>query len=184
MYFLRCIKSTLATLIVLAGISVAQVSLAATPEVGNTYFTQYNFKVEKERHITTNYWRGELIPVNTQVILESIGGDELVLNIDGRRIRFENKRKFTLRNIEVIAAELLSPNRVRIPGNTERQGDIESGTLRLGMTKDEVLMTRGYPPRHKTASIKANRWVYWSSRFVQLTIVFRDGRLVEGRGLH
>ncbi len=159
-------------------------SLAATPIVGSTYFTKYNFKIEKERHLTTNYWRGEMIPINTPVVLKSIGAKEFTISIDGRLIVFKNVRKFTLRDPKVIAEELLSPSRLTIPGNAERRDDIESGTLRFGMTKQEVIMTRGYPPRHKTSSTKANRWVYWSSRFVQRTLVFRNNVLVEGRGLH
>jgi hypothetical protein len=186
MKFLTYIKPSVLTGIrplLLIGLFLPLVALSATPEIGKTYFTQYNFKVENERHLTTNYWRGELIPLNSEVVLEVLSGNEMVIAIDGRRIRFENVRKFTLRNIEEIAEELLSPKKVDIPGNSEQRDDIESGTLALGMTKEQVLMTRGYPPRHKTASTKASRWVYWSSRFVQLTLVFREGVLVEGRGL-
>jgi hypothetical protein len=51
------------------------------------------------------------------------------------------------------------------------------------MTKEQVLMTRGYPPRHRTPSLEGNRWVYWSSRVVQLTVVFDGDVLIEGRGL-
>ena len=65
---------------------------------------------------------------------------------------------------------------------TARQ--ILGGILRIGMTKDQVLLTRGYPPFHETPGLESDRWVYWSSRFVKLTLVFDNGRLQLGRGLN
>ena len=154
-------------------------------EVGQQYYTQYNFWVEKETHVTTNYSRGELIPLNTAVTVESIGGKTMLLDVDGRKIMIENKQKFTQRGIETIAEEMLGRQKVSLSKySTDRQADLESGILRLGMSKEEAIMTRGYPPRHKTPSTKANNWVYWTSRFVQLTIVFENGKLTRGRGLY
>ena len=156
-----------------------------TPEAGKEYYTRYNFMFEKGRHVTTNYWRGELVPVNTKVTLVSLGGKKMVLDIDGVKVSFVNARKHTQRGIETIASELLSPTKIpleKLPG--ELRNDVESGVLRLGMTKEQVLMTRGYPPRHKTSSIKANTWVYWSSKFVQRSLVFTKGKLTRGRGLY
>jgi len=156
-----------------------------TPQPDQSYFTRYNFWVEKERHITTNYSRGELIPFNTKVTLKSIGKKKMVLDVDGRKITFVNAKKHTQRDLNKIAAELLSPNKLALGKiSRDRRNDMESGTMRLGMTKEQVLITRGYPPRHKTASTKSNNWVYWSSRFVQLTIVFEKGKLARGRGLY
>ena len=109
----------------------------------------------------------------------------MLLDLDGRKIMIENVQKFTQRGIDTIAQELLGRNKVQLSGlSSDRRADIESGILRLGMTKEQAIMTRGYPPRHKTPSTKANNWVYWTSRFVQLTIVFENGKLTRGRGLY
>ena len=156
-----------------------------TPEVGKTYYTRYNFMFERGKHATTNYWRGELVPLNTEVTLVSVGGKKMVLDMDGVRVTFVNARKHTQRGTEKIASELLSPTKIpleRLP--EELREDILSGVMRLGMTKEQVLMTRGYPPRHKTSSIKANTWVYWSNKFVKRSLVFRKGKLTQGRGLY
>lgn len=153
--------------------------------VGETYFTRYNFWVEKERHVTTNYSRGELIPVNTRVSVQSIGSKKMVLDVNGRPITIVNVRKHTQRPITEVASEMLSPSPINlslVPSSI--RGDLQSGLLRLGMSKELAIMTRGYPPRHKTATTKANTWIYWSSRFVQRTIVFENGQLSRGRGLY
>jgi hypothetical protein len=166
-------------------LSCSSTSLFAAITEGQTYFTQYNFWIEKERHLTTNYNRGELVPLNTAVTVESIGGKTMVLDIDGRKIMIENVKKFTLRDIREIADEMLGSQPVSLASfSKDRQSDIKNGILRLGMSKDQTIMTRGFPPRHKTPTTNANRWVYWTSRFVQLTLVFEDGKLARGRGLY
>ena len=143
------------------------------------------FMFERGKHATTNYWRGELVPLNTEVTLVSVRGKKMVLDMDGVKVTFVNARKHTQRGTAKIASELLSPTKIpleRLP--EELREDILSGVMRLGMTKEQVLMTRGYPPRHKTSSIKANIWVYWSNKFVKRSLVFRKGKLTQGRGLY
>ena len=155
-----------------------------TPEVGKEYYTRYNFMYERGTHLTTNYWRGDLVPVNSKVKLVSID-DEMVIEVNGEEVEFDNAEKFTKRNISEIASELLSPKPIalnKVPEDFIE--DVKIGNMRLGMTKEQVLMTRGYPPRHKTPSTDANRWIYWSSRFVNRTLVFKDGKLTQGRGLY
>jgi hypothetical protein len=155
------------------------------PEVGKQYYTRYNFMYERGTHLTTNYWRGTLVPINSKVKLVSIDDDEMEIEVDGETIEFDNVEKFTRRNISEIASELLSPEPIalnKVPA--EFRDDLQAGNLRIGMTKEQVLMTRGYPPRHKTPSTDSNTWTYWSSRFVHLTLVFKDGKLSEGRGIH
>lgn len=173
------------SLLLIVFFNFAFLSNTSAAEIGREYYTQYNIWVEREKHKTTNYSRGELIPFNTAVVLESFDDDEMTLSLDGRLIEIDNVRKHTQRDIKEIADELLGTSKVSLGGvGNDIRGDMESGNLRLGMTKEQVLLTRGYPPRHKTASTKSNTWIYWSSRFVHLTLVFRDNKLVEGRGLH
>lgn len=154
---------------------------AALPEVGKTYFTKHNFMFEKGNHITTNYSRGELVPVNSEVQVKSIRGNKMVLTFNGQDITIENAAKYTKKSIEEVGDRLLSTTPVNVTGKFAKE--IRFGEMRLGMTKDEVIMTRGYPPAHKTISTESDLWTYWSSRFVQLSIVFEDGKLVQGRGL-
>lgn len=190
-FFSRSKRSTLLLLFTALIAGNSSVSMAdllpekISPEIGSSYFTRYNVWVEKEKSLTTNYSRGELIPFNTKVTLDAISAKKIVLNIDGRKITIVNVRKHTQRNTTEIASELLSANAISLSGVSESlQADMLSGVLRLGMSKDQALMTRGYPPRHKTPTIKANHWVYWTSRFVQRTVVFEGGKLTRGRGLY
>ena len=49
----------------------------------------------------------------------------------------------------------------------------------IGMSKDGVVLAIGYPPEHKTPSLKNNRWVYWASRWNKFAVLFNKDGLVE-----
>ena len=152
--------------------------------VGNTYFTRCNFHYEKGRHLTTNYSRGTMVPINTEVKVLSMGGDTLMLEIGGQVIKIDNVEDFSRRSLDQIASRMLSPTPIPLEQLGElTSGLITRGQLRLGMTKEQVLMARGYPPGHETLDVSSDRWIYWSSRFVKQTLLFSNGRLVEGRGI-
>ena len=156
-----------------------------TPKVGGVYYTQYNFWIEREKSNATNYSRGELMPFNTKVKLAALNSKKIVLEVDGRRITIVNVPKHTQRGTDKLAAELLTNRKLNLSGiSKSRREDMRNGILRLGMNKEQVLITRGYPPKHRTPSTKSNRWTYWSSRFVQRALVFEKGRLARGRGLY
>jgi len=158
---------------------------AVQPEVGKQYYTRTNLWYEKATHKTTNYMRGALLPINTRVTLTSIGPKKMVLTpASGEPLTIALARKFSLRSLDEIAVEMLAPREIplaRLGKDLERS--ITQGTLRLGMTREQVLMTRGYPPRHKTPSLDNDQWIYWSSRFVHRTLVFQDGLLARARGV-
>ena len=60
---------------------------------------------------------------------------------------------------------------------------LRTGTLRLGMTKTQVLLTRGYPPGHETSSLDLPVWKYWSSRFIIHSLAFDGDILSKARGV-
>ena len=155
------------------------------PVVGQQYYTRYSFVYEKGLYETTNYSRGELVPINTQVTVLSLGGETMVLQLaTGGTVKVQNREKVSQRDMAQIAHAMLSPHPVPIEKFDEATANsIKSGILKLGMTKEQVVMTRGYPPGHKTPSLDGDVWTYWSSRFVVDTLVFSNGVLTQGRGL-
>jgi hypothetical protein len=158
-----------------------------TPEIDGTYYTRFTLHYERETFVTTNYAVGTIVPINTKVTLVSKGRESLELRIvdTGETFKVKNIEKFSGKDIDGIAQYMLSaePTPIeKLPDDISKA--IQTGELRLGMTKQQAILARGYPPAHATPSTDGcDRWVYWSSRFVKLTIVFQDGALVEGRGL-
>ena len=151
---------------------------------GKDYFTRFSFHEEGGKYLTTNYERGTLVSINTPVHVIAISHRKIALKrLDtGENLTVENVEKYSHKTMEEFATLLLSS--VKTP--VERLAPplaaaIEAGQMRKGMTKEQVLLARGYPPAHETPSTDSDRWKYWSSRFVTQTISFTNGRLTEGR---
>lgn len=158
-----------------------------SPVAGKDYFLRSTIHVEDGKYSGTNYARGAVVPINTPVRLESVGGKDFkIKRLDtGESIKVENVDKYTRKTTPELAALLLSDRKTALESLPSDLADfIRTGDMRRGMTKEQVLMARGYPPAHETSSIDLDRWVYWSSRFVKQTIVFTNGRLTEGRGIY
>lgn len=175
------LKKSLGLLTILFAISFSMTANAARIEVGKTYFTKYNFMFEKGRHVTTNYWRGDFMPINSQVTVVSIGKKKMVLSARGQDVTILNVAKHSKKSMLEVADLMLSDEPVLVGGPFAKE--VKFGELRIGMNKSDAIKARGYPPAHKTYSTDSDRWIYWSSRFVQQTIIFENNRLVEGRGL-
>jgi hypothetical protein len=154
---------------------------------GQEYFLRSTLKVDGGEYSATNYARGVIVPINTPVKIDAIRGDSISLHrIDtGDKFDVKNVEKYTRKTMTELARLLFSDEETkleRLP--SELAASIRNGEMRKGMTKEQVLMARGYPPAHETPSTELDRWVYWSSRFVKQTIVFYNGRLAEGRGIY
>ena len=152
--------------------------------VGGEYFTRHGLRQENNRWRSTNYGRGTLVPINTKVRVDEITSSTIRLTIvaSGKALKLSNIEKYTGGGTDVLAERTLSTEPTDLSG-FKFQKDIRVGRLRLGMTKEEAILARGYPPVHRTYSTEDDRWVYWQNRFVTQTILFADGKLIEGRDL-
>jgi len=54
---------------------------------------------------------------------------------------------------------------------------IREGRLVPGMTKDEALIARGYPPAHRTPSLAASEWLYYETGAFVDRVTFVDDRI-------
>ncbi|MDF1882359.1 caspase family protein [Sulfurimonas sp. SAG-AH-194-C21] len=61
--------------------------------------------------------------------------------------------------------------------STQMQMNIATGKLTDNMTKEQVVLTRGYPPFHQTRSLMQNSWKYWNTKRGTQTIKFTNGLL-------
>ena len=54
---------------------------------------------------------------------------------------------------------------------------VAQGQLIVGMTKDEAIVARGYPPLHRTDSIQADEWVYYHTPGFVDRVRFLGGKI-------
>jgi hypothetical protein len=153
---------------------------------GKEYYARYTSKYERNEHSATNYWVGDTLPINTKVQLVKLskGGFTLKRLDTGATIDVKNEEKYTKRDGIQLAKEMLAeqPTNIDLYGK-EMADAISTGTPRLGMTKTQVLLARGYPPSHETPSLESSNWKYWDNRWVTHMFVFDGNILREGRGL-
>ncbi len=56
---------------------------------------------------------------------------------------------------------------------------IQEGRLAEGMTREQALMARGYPPAHRTPNLDANEWIYYETPGFVDRVAFSDGKILS-----
>jgi hypothetical protein len=148
-------------------------------EKGDVLYTKFALFFEKGCHITTNYRRGVLLPVNTAVTLVKVGRNAITVTLsDGRQLKIDNVRDFSGEDIDGIFSRTFSKTKTDLTQFTdEERAAIIEGKARPGMRRSAVIVALGYPPKHKTPSLENNQWRYWSSRFGSFLIHFQDDKV-------
>ena len=130
-----------------------------------------------------NFEDGEFVPANTAVRIVSIAAPCGVLETEGgRRIELCNDALESGVALDALLARMLGRRPVDVD-DSDFAEDIAAGRLRLGMTREEVVLTRGWPSKRRTASLDAGVWEFAYNPWASRRIEFADGRVVAGRGV-
>jgi hypothetical protein len=136
----------------------------------------------RARLFAVNYQQDGLIPVCSEVALLDRNRKRLVFSVEATGKQYEYYHH------EKAAAEPFPDHLARYFGTRcprdeiaklpaiDRQG-IEQGKALVGMSKRGVVLAMGYPPKHVTPSLDADRWVYWTNRVNRVAVLFQDGRV-------
>lgn len=144
-----------------------------------------NLRYEKPKINDVNYQRGILVPFGTKVTVLEIRRNwvrfqpeghppiELVYKHGAKVVPFEQflERLFVSTNPRTKLR--------KVSAKTVKQ--IEDGIVTKGMTRDQVMMTLGIPPAHRTPSLEASQWMYWQDRWHEMIVSFSGDR-VDGIG--
>ncbi|EIC31388.1 hypothetical protein [Methylomicrobium album] len=150
--------------------------------IGETYYAQVSFQYEKGRHLTTNYRRGILVPVNTPVRLEDIASDEIFVELlpSHAKLRVVNVEKHTGDSTARAFAKLFGKNKLDLSRFSKlEQENIPAGKVAKSMSKKAVIAAIGYPPITETPNLSMNQWTYWSSRFNRFIVHFENDRVAR-----
>ncbi|MCP3941732.1 MAG: hypothetical protein GY710_09665 [Desulfobacteraceae bacterium] len=143
-------------------------------------YTQICMWTENSHIIATNYATGELIAINSPVTIEDITSKTITFNWEGESIVLKNVKKYTKLNIDGLFRRTFKNTKVDLSRfNKNITNNIKKGIVKTEMSKDEVILARGYPPAHRTASLEKNNWRYWSNRFHQSIYTFKNDLLTK-----
>ncbi len=169
-----------AALVCLAAICAAPAFSSEKPAKSEEkLYTQFSLMYEKNVHRTTNYRKGVLLPVNSEVSLISKKGQRIIVALgSSQQLTIENIQNFSGENIDGIFARTFSSQKVDLtPFSEMERNAIVAGEVKTGMSKKAVVIALGYPPKHKTPSLESNQWRYWRNRFGTFVVHFENDRV-------
>jgi hypothetical protein len=56
---------------------------------------------------------------------------------------------------------------------------VRAGKIEIGMTKEQVIVSLGYPPAHETPYLGADRWKYWYGKLDTFLVLWDDQERVR-----
>jgi hypothetical protein len=140
--------------------------------------------------LSVNHHRGFILPLGTRVKIDSISGRAILFSDEqGAQYRLILARKYTDPGftIEELFRQYFTENNPMGKNgafsklNDMEKGNVKSGKIGMGMSKDAVLMAYGYPPSHVTPSTDGDVWKYWDHKFRANLVFFRNNRVSEIR---
>lgn len=149
--------------------------------LGKKLYTQVNMHSLKGKSITwVNYQVDSLIPVNSEVVVETIKGGGVIFTVTktGERLKLKNKERRSGLDGYAWAKKHFAPKKRSLKrfNKLEKEG-IRTGMAKIGMSKDAILVALGYPPAHKTPSLKGDYWLFWRNRWRKIGVTFTKGKV-------
>jgi len=170
----------IATLFIGCGSAQLTPEKQALIDNGTVLYTQVGMWTENNKIIGTNYATGMHIPVNTPVKILAMNAKVIKFVVDGQTITYETYTKYTRVTTNEMVDRLFSTKKVDLSKlSPATKTNVLNGAVAIGMSKSTVLLSRGYPPFHATAGIKADKWKYWRNRFATAYVTFKDDKVVK-----
>ncbi|MDQ6993616.1 MAG: hypothetical protein Q9M31_09075 [Mariprofundus sp.] len=150
---------------------------------GKLFFTQVNIYSLKGKVVTwVNYHIDTLIPVNTAITINKVGATGVIFTIkeSGQKLKLKNKKRSSGLTGKAWVKKHFSETPIDLQLFTQSERDaIVSADIVVGMSKQAVIVSRGYPPAHKTPSLENPYWLYWQTRWHKIGVTFGGDKKVS-----
>src|SRR5262245_21650436 len=168
--------------VVVAVATIVGCTPALSPEVLKTYqdrtlYTCCNLHQQGGAVSDANYYDGAVVSLGSTVHVESAARSSVTVTADGTKLTLSQDYGRDQESFQQYLDKILVPDdpKQRLASYSRAVQDaIREGRVEKGMTKEQVLMSLGYPPTHRTASTSANDWTYWYNHWVTYRVVFDD----------
>lgn len=173
---------------ILGAFLFAVVSIAAAAE---TRFTKYNIHAQVKEGAVANASYANytdpgvghiIVPAGTQITIDKKSQKRFEFTYDNgsMRVRFDYHSKRMGMDVDEYIALITSAEPVSFADLTQLdQEGMKAGKAGKGMTRAGVLAALGYPAAHKTLSLDAKTWIYWTNRFGTVAVDFDDNGKVS-----
>ena len=131
---------------------------------------------------STNYLQATLLPVGSEVSIDSVGGKQIQFTMLATAQTFTYSRDKHLQesfaaNLERYFGSTDESTAVSSMSEVDQEG-IKAGKAMVGMTKAGVIIAIGYPPDHATPSTESPSWRYWKNRWATRVVSFDNDGIV------
>ena len=171
------------TLAVLA----ASLASAATAQHLPSGYTCCNLHHDNFRISDANWTHAPMIPAGVPIRVIAYGWNTADVEIDGKPFMIAHEYGRKQESVEAFVAKLVAKESPR--GKIEAWPEpirtaVHRGTVVNGMTREQALVSLGYPPTHRTPSLDANLWHHWQSRAGRFEIYWgQDGKIERTNGV-
>ena len=174
----------IATRILLAATLAASIGLTACHKAASEpaprlepegRFTCCNLRYDGDEVSDANYWVGETIPAGTPIKIESVKPHQVTIVAGGKKLTLKHEYGTKDESFEQYLQKIFvryDPRRRIGELPDEVQSAIAKAKVERGMTREQVLLSLGYPPAHRTPSLKDLEWTYWYNHWVTYKVLF------------
>lgn len=172
-----------------AGVDVSCISRDPLPLelVGRTRYLCCNMTFLDGETTDANYrytgTRSAQLPTGTRVVVTEVRRDRIAFRAepDGEvyRVYLEYGRFNT--DPETYFTEILREHDPRAAAPGKSTADLAAAALAPGMTREQAILVRGYPPLHRTPDRQAAEWLYYESAGRGTYVTFADGVITTVR---
>lgn len=162
---------------------ISSFAYAATA-TSEAYYTKVNIWYENpEKILSTNYHRGAIIPFGTKVNITNQAKEKISFTADdqpGIKFNLINVPRHSLVSVTELFKQYFTQDNPKASNtefskfNAKEKENIENGTLAEGMSKEAVVASYGYPPKHRTPALTSNLWTYWDAKILKKLVTFKN----------
>lgn len=164
------------------GAASSTAAKTAKPDLPQGY-TCCNFHHEGDWISDSNYTTLPMIPAGTPARVTGYGRHRAYVEMDGKKMRLGHDYGREQETLQQWTAKMIVPDdpKQKIAGYPAAiQTAIRQGKVAPGMTREQVIISVGYPLTSENASLDAPVWRMWVSSFGEYQIVWDGaGRVKE-----
>ena len=146
-------------------------------------FTCCNLHYDDDWVGDANWTSLPMIPAGSRIVVKDTGGDRAHVLIEGRKMRIGFDNGMGKQTIGEFLAKVVvrdDPKAIVAAYAPPIQEAVRSGKIAIGMTKEQAILSLGYPRMDATPSTDASRWIYGTDEDHPFTLVWdADGRVKQ-----
>jgi len=150
-------------------------------------FTCCNLHHDKNRISDANWTHAPMIPAGATIRVLAYGNYEANVEIDGQPFVIAHEYGRKQENVQQFMSRIVvnaSPRGKIASWPEPMRSAVAKGTVVSGMTREQVIVSVGYPPMHRTPTLDAPVWNHWQSRAGRFEVYWgADGKVERTNGV-